>query len=101
MAKSTKVIEYAIKYLRELSKMNDSQIAEELKITEEEILKFPPVKISRSKNLMINETISKKQKTVSIMTEAASQLNDELVKKIKNNTTTKPTNDCIFRPNEK
>jgi hypothetical protein len=101
MAKNKKTTEYAVKYLRESSKMSDAQIAKELNITEEEVSKFPPTKISRSKNLMINETMSKKQKTVSIMTESASQLNDDLTKKLKNSRPNKPITDCIFRPNDK
>jgi hypothetical protein len=101
MAKNKKLIEYSVRYLKNTMKLSDAQIIEELKITELElqnILDSEP-KSTKSKNLMINETSAKKHKTVSIMTQAASQLNDELNKKLQN-VKKKQTNDCIFRPND-
>lgn len=56
----------------------------------------PTKKNKSNKSLMINETASKKSKSVSIMTEAASQRNDETIK----NAVSKRNNDKdIFRPN--
>jgi hypothetical protein len=102
MAKNKKQIEYAAKYLKNTLKMDDEEILQELSITQNDLDKIlqSDKKISKSKNLMIRETASKKQNTVSIMTEAASQLNDEITKKI-NSAKKQSTTDCIYRPNDK
>ncbi len=108
MAKSknrTKEIEYAVKYLHESKQMPINKIALELGIAEAIVDGIvnqqpepKPQKISKTQNLMIRHTSSKKNNSVSIMTEAASQLNDELKKK--NNTEqSQRFKNSIFRPN--
>jgi len=96
---STKIQEYAVKYLHDTMKMDNATIAKELKLKESDVSKIldknPTNKQSSTKNLMINETSAKKSKNVSIMTQAASMQNDEL---IKNMNTTNRTQDCIHRP---
>jgi transposase len=104
--KKTKEIEYAVKYLYETTKMSMSNIALELGVAEaivEGILNEKPEpkpkKISKSQNLMIRHTSNKKTNNVSVMTEAASQLNDELKKKLPS-TISRTSKDSIFRPND-
>lgn len=87
--KRTKEIEYAIKYLHESKQANSTQIALELGVEQaivDAIIAEPPpakeVKLSKKQNLMINQTVGKKVNNVSIMTEAASQKNDEFTKNI-------------------
>lgn len=110
MNKVSKANSYAIKWLS-YTGLNSSEISKELKISEEQIMKIlekespahnddkvktgsGPVKQPK-KNLMINQTAGKKAKTVSIMTEAASQNNDQELQK---SPTNKRYNKDIFRP---
>jgi len=105
----SKTQSYAIKWLSH-SGLDTSTISKELKIAEEtvtEVLeKGQPVNENKvpngseptkkkSKNLLINETAVKKSKSVSIMTEAASQRSDEARRVAKNRSSDKN----IFRPN--
>lgn len=104
--KKTKEIEYAVKYLHDTMKMESKQIALELGVAEAIVdgiinqhTEPKPTTKSKSQNLMIRHTSGKKNNHVSIMTEAASQLNDEF----KKNSTTKPSkrfNNSIYRPNK-
>lgn len=104
--KKTKEIEYAVKYLYDTIKMQPNQIALELGIAQaivDGIIHQQPEPKqetkSKSQNLMIRHTSAKKTNNVSIMTEAASQMNDEF----KKNSNTKPSkkfNNSIYRPNK-
>lgn len=98
-----KTKEYAIKYLLSQNKTPE-EIAKELKVsistvksyqTEE---KTKPAKTDKTKDLMIRQTSAKKSNSVSIMTEAVSQVSDEFVKNIVSST--KNTSSYIFRPNK-
>lgn len=104
--KKTKETEYAVRYLHDTIKMQPKQIALELGIAEaivdgiinQQVEPQPKTK-SKSQSLMIRHTSNKKTNNVSIMTEAASQMNDEF----KKNSNTKPSktfNDSIYRPNK-
>lgn len=108
--KSTKTItketEYAIKYLSNTMQMSNKDISEELGIAISSVDKIietepRPKKSTKSKShdLMIRHTSAKKTNNVSIMTEAASQYNDEVKKQTSK---TKPFRDCIHqsRPND-
>jgi hypothetical protein len=110
--KKNKATEYAVKYLFDIKKVDIKNIAIELKLSENEVekilgnnsieseaLKTSVKAPSKSKNLMISHTSTKKTNSVSIMTEAASQLNDDLKKKL-NNSASRNTKNCIFRPNQ-
>lgn len=109
MAKLSKTEKYAIQWLS-YQGLDTASISKELKISETSINNVleknqhingdnkvksgsEPVK-NKSKTLMINQTAVKKTKSVSIMTEAASQQGDEARKKvsIRNN------NKNIYRP---
>jgi transposase len=101
-----KSTEYAIKYLYEINKKDIKSISLELGISEaivegvvNEKPEPKPKKISKSQNLMIRHTSNKKTNNVSVMTEAASQLNDELKKKM-TSTASRTAKDSIFRPND-
>lgn len=101
----TKEVEYAVKYLYETMKMQPKDISLELGVAEavvDGIINQPkeakPRKVSKSQNLMGRHTASKKTNNVSIMTEAASQLNDELVSKF-GPTQSRTSTNAIFRPN--
>lgn len=103
--KRTKEIEYATRYLYETMKMTPTNIALELGVAEavvDGIINQPkeeaPKKISKSQNMMVRHTAGKKNNNVSIMTESASQLNDELVKNF-GNTSSRTSKNAIFRPN--
>lgn len=105
MPKLSKINEYAIRYL--LSQNNNIEdIATELKIPLSQIKRIASEKNSpiaeaktdRTKNLMIRQTSAKKQNSVSIMTEAASQLGDEHIKNM--DAHQKRTEGYIFRPNK-
>lgn len=103
--KKTIETEYAVKYLHETKKLSSTQIALELGIAEAVvdgiINKQPetkPRQASKSQNLMIRQTASKGINNVSVMTEAASQLNDENVKGF-NATESRTSKNAIFRPN--
>ena len=105
MKKLNKNQEYAVLWLKHQNK-NAAEIAEELEISLDRVeaairQNSEPVKAtkkSKSKDLMITETSTKKTKNVAIMTGEASALNDELKKKFKGNT--KDNKDYIFRPND-
>ena len=100
----TKTKEYAIKYLHQYAKKSIQEIAEELKISQSEVKKIVGAdnnKISKSKtdktkDLMIRQTSAKKNNSVSIMTESASQLSDEFIKNMNNKSS--KNSDHIFRP---
>jgi hypothetical protein len=101
----TKEIEYAVKYLHENKKMSSTDISLELGVAEaivDGIINQPkeakPQRVSKSQNLMTRHTASKNINNVSVMTEAASQLNDELVKNL-NSTNSRTSQNAIFRPN--
>lgn len=103
--KKTKEIEYAAKYLYDTMKMEIKQIALELGVAEaivEGIINQQPepkpTQKSKSQDLMIRHTSVKKTNNVSIMTEAASQVNDEF-KKSNNTKPSKRFTDSIFKPN--
>jgi hypothetical protein len=103
--KKTKEIEYAVKYLHDTMKMSTTDIALELGVEKalvEGIINTPkekkPRRPSKSRDLMIRHTANKKNNNVSIMTESASQVNDEFKKNIQN-TTSRTAKHSIFRPN--
>lgn len=85
----TKEKEYAILYLHNTMKMSPKDISKELNMAFSEIETFIETikpetinkqKRSKSHDLMITKTSAKKTNNVSIMTEAASQYNDEVKK---------------------
>jgi hypothetical protein len=101
----TKEIEYAVKYLSETMKMKTKDISLELGVAEAIVdgiinqqPEEKPRKVSKSQSLMTRHTSAKKNNNVSIMTEAASQLNDELIKKF-GPTQSRHGANAIFRPN--
>jgi hypothetical protein len=101
MAKLSKTKEYAIRYLSDNMGLNAQQISKELKLSIEDIEKIlPPMKESlkedKTKDLRISQTAVKKINSVSIMTEAASQVNDEMIKNM--NTSGRNLNSVIFKP---
>lgn len=112
MARLSKTQIYAIRWLNSQDK-NITDIAEELKIKEDQITKIiekysssktegnniknAKSPVSRSQSLMIRETAAKKTNNVAIMTKEASELNDHL----KNQSTMHPvTEKAIFRPRQ-
>jgi ribosome-binding protein aMBF1 (putative translation factor) len=104
--KITKETEYAIKYLSNTMQMSNKDISNELGISVSSVNKIieaePKPKSntkSKSHDLMIRHTSAKKMNNVSIMTEAASQYNDEIKSQ---RPKTKPFKDCIHqsRPND-
>jgi hypothetical protein len=104
MSKLNKTKEYAIKYLSTYGKKSPEDIAKELKVSLEDVNSVlntqettTPAKTDKTKNLMIRQTSVKKNNSVSIMTEAASQLSDEFVKNIDYS---KKTQSYIFRPKD-
>jgi hypothetical protein len=117
MARLNKTQIYAINWLSQQNKDVES-IAHELKIPVEQIIKTieknntvnkqgadikdkqAPVVNSKSKNLMINTTMGKQNKVVSIMTREASEYNDAV--KSKHEPVIPPkTKAGIFIPSEK
>lgn len=119
MAKLSKSNIYAIKWLNHIGQDIDD-ISSELKLTKDQVLgaieKNQPAKVTTdsdtdpiktaskstakkiiSKNLMINQTSSKKNNHVMIMTKEASMINDELKKNI--NTDSNRNSRNIFKPN--
>lgn len=54
-----------------------------------------------SKSLMITETSVKGTKSVSIMTKAASEVNDDFKKRLKNDVVSRTSKNAIYRPNKK
>lgn len=104
-SKRNKQTDYAVKYLHENLNKSTKQIALELGIAEaivDGILNQQPEekprRQSKSQNMMIRHTSVKKTNNVSIMTEGASQLNDEFKKKI-NTIGSRKTQNAIFKPN--
>lgn len=104
--KRNKEIDYAVKYLYETKKMSIVNIANELGIEEaivEGIINEQPetkkLRPSKSQSLMINKTSAKKINSVSIMTEAASQNNDEFIKQL-SPTKSRTSIGSIHRPND-
>lgn len=110
MSRVSKLETYSVQWLAQ--KGHDvAFISKELKLSEEKVTEIleksenvsnenkiktasDPVKGS-DKSLMINETSVKKTKSVSIMTEAASQRNDEV---LKNMNPQSKHSEAIFRP---
>jgi len=98
----TRTQEYAVRYLKQTMNMDPVDIAKELKISQSEIdklLKDIPLENNKKtgvNNMMINETSGKKSKNVSIMTQQASQYNDEAAKKI--NDSVNKSHPGIYRP---
>jgi predicted DNA-binding protein (UPF0251 family) len=113
MAKLNKTEIYAIRWL-DYDGLDSAKIADELKIPENDVIrtlekhtrtkKEDSVKTTksstanRSQNLMIRETAGKKTPNVSIMTGAASMMNDELMKSVPTHNPNTEKN--IFRPNQ-
>jgi len=104
MAKLSKTTEYAIQYLLTTGK-SAKEVADELNVTVRQVQKFvkveeevktSTVKTDKTKDLMIRQTSAKKNNSVSIMTQAASQVGDEFYKA--QNNTAKDTSGHIFRP---
>ncbi|MFM7796445.1 MAG: hypothetical protein ACKO7N_06750 [Candidatus Nitrosotenuis sp.] len=103
MAKLSKTQQYAVQYLHSQNKSAED-ISSELKLSLTQVKslleKTKPIageaKTDRTKNLMIRQTSAKKQNSVSIMTEAASQLGDEFIKSAEVHK--KRTEGYIFRP---
>lgn len=111
--KTDKINEYAVLYLRNTMKMEDKEIAKQLGInlsevkktispeaSEEKQEKQQTTRKSKSQDLMIRHTSNKKTNNVSIMTEAASQYNDE-AKKSMVKTQSRRYKGCISNPNIK
>ena len=102
MAKLSKTTEYAIKYLLSQGKSVED-IASELKLKNNQVEQFvtnteviAPTKTDKTKDLMIRQTSAKKNNSVSIMTQAASQVGDEFYKS--NNSSGRDNSGHIFRP---
>jgi putative lipase involved disintegration of autophagic bodies len=102
MAKLSKEKEYAIKYLLSTGKSAE-EIAQELEVKPNQVAKFvvkeelvAPAKIDKTKDLMIRQTSAKKNNSVSIMTQAASQVGDEFYKS--QSAQTRDTSGHIFKP---
>lgn len=104
MPKPNKITEYAIKYLFIVEKKSVEDISKELKVSVNSVNKLvqtdqpitAPARTDKTKDLMIRQTSSKKNNSVSIMTEAASQLSDDFVKTTNSNPI--DTSGHIFRP---
>lgn len=98
-----KTKEYAIKYLLS-QKTPVEDIAKELKVSVETVRSYitpettQPAKTDKTKDLMIRQTAAKKSNSVSIMTEAASQVSDNFIKNLES--PTKNTSSYIFKPNK-
>jgi len=113
MSKTSKLHQYAVLWLHSQS-MNSDQISKEIGLTVKQVetvvnknkpqrektssipSNHSPVK-SKAHQLMINESVGKRQK-VSIMTKEASQIADEDRKKHMDSK--KTNNSYIFRPSE-
>jgi hypothetical protein len=110
MARSSKIETYAVQWLA-LKGYDVAFISKELKIEEEKVRSIlekgenidnnNKIKNGSSsvkageQNLMINETAVKRTKSVSVMTEAASQRNDETLKNMQPQA---KHSEAIFRP---
>ena len=104
--KEDNVIKYAVLYLIDKN-IEDKKIAKELGVPVKTVrqisseaknnIKTTTTKLS-SKNLMINQTAGKSTKNVSIMTKAASEVNDTLKKSYPSQDSTRTTRESIYRP---
>jgi len=54
-----------------------------------------------SKDMMIRETSSKRNRSVAIMTKEASEINDTFKKNLDNHLSSRTTKNAIYRPNNK
>lgn len=119
MNKITKKDRYAIEFLY-LKKYSEDEIAKELDLNVSQVKRFINKNLidqntententekttkkespkNKTKNLMIRETAGKKNNSVSIMTQGASQISDEFYKNM--NKSSKNTDNYIYRrPNE-
>jgi hypothetical protein len=114
MAKINKTQTYAIRWLHSQGKNNET-IASELDITTKQVgsvidkyttsstettesqLDTKKSPVSKAKDLMIKETSAKRSRNVMIMTKEASELGDEMKKKMRNHSA-RPDENVIFRP---
>jgi len=114
MNKITKKDKYAIEFLHS-KKYSEDEIAKELDLSVSQVKRFISKNLNdnpqseqtekkespknKTKNLMIRETANKKNNSVSIMTQGASQISDEFYKNMNNSR--KNTDNYIYRrPNE-
>jgi orotate phosphoribosyltransferase-like protein len=104
--KEDNVIKYSVLYLRS-NGMDDKKIAKELGVSIKLVRKVPsdqkpkdppPTPKISSKDLMINKTAAKGTKNISVMTKAASEINDSFRKKISGQETTRTTRNAIYKP---
>jgi len=101
-----KTTEYAIYYLSDNGN-SPTKIAKELNLKLKEVKEFlsnrTPLEENKkrlsSKDLMISETSVKGNKSVSIMTKSASELNDSLRSKL-SSSESRTSRDAIYRPNK-
>lgn len=105
-------IKYAVYYLSD-NGYSVAKIAKELNIKNKDIkdilssrdTKNTNIKTTsspvNSKDLMINETSVKGTKSVSIMTKAASEVNDAFRNTINNDIRSRTSKNAIYRPNQK
>lgn len=106
MSKMTNKDKYAIQYLVDAGK-NVDFISSELGLSKSQIKRFlttlqkeqpkqdENAKTDKTKDVMIRQTSSKKNNTVSIMTQGASQIGDEFYKNM--NASNKNTDSYIYR----
>jgi IS30 family transposase len=112
MNKLTKKDKYAIEFLHSKGNTN-SEIAKELNLDIGQVKRFiskniskpqttstdsetnSTKKVDKTKNLMIRHTSDKKNNSVSIMTQGASQIGDDFYKNM--NSATKNTDSYIYR----
>lgn len=110
MSRLSKTETYAILWLNHTG-VSVAEISTELNVSEKSVTSIlekhsetnrdkiktgsEPTKKKQSKTLMVNETAVKKNKSVSIMTEAASQQSDQVLKNMRSRLSDKG----IFRPN--
>lgn len=103
---------FAIYYLSD-SGLDNSNIAKKIGVSvkevnnilsERETKKTSAIKTTsskvNSKNLMITETAGKRTKNVSIMTKAASEINDSYKQSMPRDTLSRTTKNAIYRPNQ-
>lgn len=110
--KITKQVSYAINWLLSQNK-TPKEISDELELTEKQVVTYMEKNNitkadklatkssktkSKSKDLMIRHTSHKKVNNVAIMTKEASEINDELKKKLSSSSSNRNAN-CIFKPN--
>lgn len=110
MNKLTKKDKYAIEFLHTKGS-SEADIAKELNLEVSQVKRFinkhivstqtkeetteESKKVDKTKNLMIRHTSDKKNNTVSIMTQGASQVGDEFYKNL--NSSAKNTDNYIYR----